>query len=290
VRGVALLLTISLSGHSTGLAQMPSADPADVGTIEGIVTAFYDVINGPAGAPRQWRRDSTLYMPKATFVSMGEKDGKPIPAVMTPEEFRRAVNGELVEKGFFETEVGHRVERFGNVAQVRSAYEMRRAANGPLLGRGVNYLLLYWDGTRWWIANAVWDDERPGNTLPPSWVDRKEPASASAPRIVQLAGSRDQPGLFAQRLTFPPGYCSTVHLHNGELHGLVLRGSLRLGIADSGGKLTVGEYPEGSFVLVPAGRAHVEGAKAGQEAELYVTGVGPIRTTIVDSANAKRCS
>lgn len=269
---------------------MPPADPADVGTIEGIVTAFYDVINGPAGTPRQWRRDSTLYMPKATFVSMGEKDGKPIPAVMTPEEFRRAVNPELVEKGFFETEIGHRVERFGNVAQVRSAYEMRRTAKGHPFGRGVNYLLLYWDGGRWWIANAVWDDERPGNQLPRSWIDSREPASASGPRVVPLAGSRDQLGLFAQRLILPPGYCSAVHTHNGELHGLVTRGTLRLGMADSSGKLTVGEYPEGSFVPVPAGRAHAEGAKAGQETEIYVTGIGPIRTTIVDSAKATGCS
>jgi hypothetical protein len=279
----------ALAIQSAVVAQMPPADPADVSTIEGIVTAFYDVINGPAGTPREWRRDSTLYMPKATFVSMGEKDGKPIPAVMTPEEFRRAVNAELVEKGFFEIEIGHRVERFGNVAQVRSAYEMRRAAKAPVFGRGVNYLLLYWDGGRWWIANAVWDDERPGNKLPPSWIDPKEPASASGPRVVPLSGSRDQPGLFAQSLILPPGYCSAVHTHNGELHGLVRQGTLRLGVADSSGKLTFGEYPEGSFVPVPAGRAHVEGASAAQETEIYVTGVGPIRTTIVDSAKIKRC-
>jgi hypothetical protein len=130
-----------LATGSATVAQMPPGNPADVGTVEGIVAAFYDVINGPPGTPRQWRRDSTLYMPKATFVSMGEKNGKPVPTVMTPEEFRRAVNTELVEQGFFETEIGHRVERFGNVAQVRSVYEMRRTPRGALLGRGVNYLL-----------------------------------------------------------------------------------------------------------------------------------------------------
>ncbi len=290
MRGNALLLVWSVSAVTVGVAQMPPADPADVGTIEGIVTAFYDVINGPAGAPRQWRRDSTLYMPQATLVSMGEKDGKPVAKVMTPEEFRRGVNAELVEKGFFETEIGHRMERFGNVAQVRSVYEMRRTANGPLLGRGVNYLLLYWDRSRWWITNAVWDDERPNSKLPQSWIDRSEAASATAPRIVPLAGSRDRPGLFAQRLILPPGYCSPLHTHNGELHGLVMRGTLRLGVADSSGKVTVSEYPVGSFIPVPAGRTHVEGTSAGEETEIYVTGVGPIRTSIVDSTKASRCS
>jgi hypothetical protein len=153
---------------------MPRADPADVGTIDGIVHAYYDVINGPAGTPRQWRRDSTLYMPGATFVAMKERDGKPAPDIMTPEQFRRATDREFVEQGFFEMEIGHRIERFGHVAQVRSAYETRRATAGPLLGRGVNYLLLYWDGSRWWISSAVWDDERPDNKLPASWVAREE--------------------------------------------------------------------------------------------------------------------
>src|SRR5882724_9689252 len=118
--------------------QMPPADTADVGTIEGIVHAYYDVINGPAGAPRQWRRDSTLYMPGATFVAMRESAGKPAPDIMTPEQFRQAVDHEMVEQGFFETEIGHRIELFGHVAQVRSVYETRHAAKAPLLGRGAN--------------------------------------------------------------------------------------------------------------------------------------------------------
>ncbi|MBA3555542.1 MAG: hypothetical protein M3Q93_11620 [Gemmatimonadota bacterium] len=154
--------------------QLPAADPADVRTIESIVHAFYAVINGPPGAPRQWRRDSTLYMPGARFVAMAERGGRPAADVMTPEEFRRAVDRGFVEEGFFETEIGHRIERFGNVAQVRSVYETRRAAKGPVTSRGVNYLLLYWDGTRWWITGAVWDDERPNNKLPGAWIGRRE--------------------------------------------------------------------------------------------------------------------
>ena len=172
----ALRVISSLVGPAKGSAQMPAADPADVGTIQGIVAAYYDVISGPAGSPRQWRRDSTLYTPGATFVAMREQGGKPVAELMTPEDFRRAFNADFVEKGFFETEIGSRIERFGNVAQVRSVYETRRAATGPLLGRGVNYLLLYWDGARWWITGAAWDDERPGSKLPPSWISRRDRA------------------------------------------------------------------------------------------------------------------
>jgi len=151
-------------------AQGPAANPADVATIPALVGAFYEVISGPAGAPRDWRRDSTLYSEGATFVAMDVKDGKPVYAILTAEEYRRRTNASFVKNGFFETEIGSRIERFGNVAQVRSVYETRRVAGGPLIGRGVNYLMVFWDGTRWWITGAVWDDERPDNPLPPSWV------------------------------------------------------------------------------------------------------------------------
>lgn len=157
-------------------AQAPAPNRADVGTIEGIVHAYYDVINGPPGTPRQWRRDSTLYMPGATFVAMDVKEGRPRASIMTPEQYRRAVDAAFVRDGFFETEIGSRIERFGNVAQVRSAYQTRRTAAGPLTGRGVNYLMLYRDGNRWWISGAVWDDERPDNPLPAAWVGARERA------------------------------------------------------------------------------------------------------------------
>ena len=169
-----LLVAFAIALPAAGAAQTPAADPTDVGTIEAIVHAYYDVINGPPGAPRQWRRDSTLYMPAATFVAMDVRDGKPSPSIMTPEQFRRTADSGMVRNGFYETEIGSRIERFGNVAQVRSAYETRRKAGGPLTGRGVNYLMLYWDGSRWWIAGAVWDDERPDTPLPAVWVGAHE--------------------------------------------------------------------------------------------------------------------
>src|SRR5690348_18368795 len=107
---ISLSLLVAVGGVPAAWAQTPAPDSADVGTIEGIVNAYYDVINGPPGAPRQWRRDSTLYMAAATFVAMSERDGKPVARMMTPEEFRRSTNAEFVKDGFFEIEIGHRSE------------------------------------------------------------------------------------------------------------------------------------------------------------------------------------
>jgi hypothetical protein len=58
-------------------------------------------------------------------------------------------------------------QRIGNVAHVMSTYETRRVADGPITGRGVNSIDLFWDGKRWWITAASWDDERPNAPIPP---------------------------------------------------------------------------------------------------------------------------
>lgn len=160
--GLALLLG-SVSGVP---AQSLAPRPEDVATIDGIIKAFYDVVSGPAGVPRQWQRDSTLYIPRVQFVAMSIEKGKPVAAVMDHGEFARRYEGAFVDRGFFERETKRVTQRFGNIVHVLSAYEYRATENGPVQGRGVNSIQLFWDGTRWWIASATWDDERPGNPIP----------------------------------------------------------------------------------------------------------------------------
>ena len=92
--------------------QAPVADVFDVGTIADIVRVSYEVISGPAGTPRQWRRDSTLYSPTATFIAMSERDGKPVVTTMSADDYRRKNNEDLVKNGLFERELGSRIERF----------------------------------------------------------------------------------------------------------------------------------------------------------------------------------
>jgi hypothetical protein len=173
-RAVAAFATVALALAAPLRAQQPAADPADVGTIEDIVRVSYEVISGPPGTPRQWRRDSTLYAPGAMFHALREDStGKVDVYSMTPEEYRRRTDKGFVKNGLIEYEIGTHAERFGNVAQVRSVYAMRRTTDGPVTARGVNYFQLYWDGTRWWITGMVWDDERKGNPIPKAWIGAK---------------------------------------------------------------------------------------------------------------------
>lgn len=162
----ALLLTAGQLQAQVTVETIP-ANPADVSSIDAIMKTFYEVISGPAGEPRQWSRDRTLYIPDMRFVSMDVgADGKPVANVMSHQQFVDRSNTMLVKNGFYEEEI-HRVTRkFGNITHVFSTYTMRQKAGGPLIGRGVNSIQLFWDGTRWWIANATWDDERKDNPIP----------------------------------------------------------------------------------------------------------------------------
>jgi quercetin dioxygenase-like cupin family protein len=118
-------------------------------------------------------------------------------------------------------------------------------------------------------------------------LSAQDTGRTAAPRVTNLAGARDRPGLFTQRLFLPAHYCGPLHTHDRELHGLVLRGVLQMGFEDSAGRIEVREYPAGSFVPVPAGRRHVEGSPV--ETEIHLSGVGPVHTTVVDSTRRNRC-
>jgi hypothetical protein len=125
------------------------------------------VICGPAGQPRQWARDRTLYIPGIRFVSMSvEKDGKPRAEVTTHQEYVDRSDAGMVKNGFYEVEIHRVTKRFGNIAHVFSTYETRRSKESPVSRRGVNSIELFWDGTRWWIASAIWDEERKDNPIP----------------------------------------------------------------------------------------------------------------------------
>jgi len=178
-----ILLFASLAGAQQTPALVPphvdvpaiSPRAEDVATIDGIMKAFYDVISGPAGQPRQWSRDRTLYIADIRFVAMSEdKAGKPVAQIASHQQFVDYADPVLVKDGFYEREIHRVTERFGNIAHVFSTYESRQKADGPIIARGINSVELFYDGKRWWIASNIWDDERPDNPLPAHYLPAKK--------------------------------------------------------------------------------------------------------------------
>jgi hypothetical protein len=142
-----------------------AARPDDVGSIEGIVKAYYEVVNVPKDAPRQWDRDRTLYSPWIRFVAVGRaSEGHPAEVNVWSHQDLVDESEPLVAQGFREVEIHRTVTRYGNIAHVMSTYETFLAGK---TARGVNSLELYWDGKRWWIASAMWQSEDADHPIPP---------------------------------------------------------------------------------------------------------------------------
>ena len=147
-----------------------AADPADVETLDGIIAAFYDVVSGPAGEPRDWARDSTLYLPGVRFTVVRRGADGVLVARTLDHGTWAAGAAPALEGGFFEREIHRSTRRFGPIADVFSTYEWSRTEGGPAGGRGINSLQLFHDGSRWWITAALWADEEPGTPIPPGFL------------------------------------------------------------------------------------------------------------------------
>ena len=98
--------------------------PEDVSTLDDIMKAFYETISGPAGQPRQWARDRTLYIPGVRFVATGIQDGKIDARVLDHQSYVDWVNDDFVRQGFFEREI-HRVARGSGISRTSSALMSR---------------------------------------------------------------------------------------------------------------------------------------------------------------------
>src|SRR5882724_376416 len=85
----------------------------DVATLDGIIAAFYDVISGPAGKPRQWSRDRTLYIPEIKFLEPRRSKGAITPLVMDHQSYVDRVDASMVKDGFYEREIHRVTETFG---------------------------------------------------------------------------------------------------------------------------------------------------------------------------------
>lgn len=148
------------------------ADPVDVASPDAIIGALYDVISGPAGQSRNWNRMRSLFAPGARLIPTGKRaDGSTSMRTLDVEGYIAGPGQSIEAGGFFEREIGRRMERFGNVLHAFSAYESRRKADDAKpFARGINSIQLYGDGTRWFIVTVLWDSERADNPIPARYI------------------------------------------------------------------------------------------------------------------------
>ena len=138
---------------------------ADIETIDGIIKAYYDVISGPAGQPRDWERDVSLHHPNALISVTGkDKNNKPFIVSQNLSDYHKSFG--IPKFGFWEYEIKREMQTFGNITHVWTTYETKKEKNGPVTERGINSIQLYNDGNRWWILSWMFDSERTDNPIP----------------------------------------------------------------------------------------------------------------------------
>ena len=156
--------------------------PADAASVDSIVAALYASVSHPPGGSPDFDRMRVIFL----YVGMLVPPVKPGQEIMGADidgfssrfqrgEAARKEKGEAASPGFYEREISRRTDCFGNVCQIFSTYESRRAASDEKpFERGINSIQLVRDGKRWWIASVAWDAERSDNPIPPPYLPSKQ--------------------------------------------------------------------------------------------------------------------
>ena len=162
-------------------------DPADLASPEALVQAAYEVIHREPGGDYDWPRARPLFLPQAVEIPNTEQTGGPL-AVLNPEAFRRLVSaatpiGGPDDHGFQEEQTHATVHRYGDVAQVFSAYQKHDWGSDEITGRGINaFQLVRQPGGAWKIVSIIWDEEEGAGPIPAryggSGADRPETDAA----------------------------------------------------------------------------------------------------------------
>jgi len=143
---------------------IPAANPADVGSIDAILAAVYDVISGPAGKKRNWDRMRSLFIPGARLIPNNPRQtGGYGSRVWGIDDYIARAEPFFDKEGFYEKEVARKLETFGRIAHVFSTYESRHGLDDAKpFQRGINSIQLMNDGTRWWVVTIFrqGDDEK----------------------------------------------------------------------------------------------------------------------------------
>jgi hypothetical protein len=162
-----------LQGDLASHPGIPAAKPADVNSVDAILTALYSVISGPRGQPRDWDRMRSLFLPSARLIpARAAKDSPHADALfLTIDDYIARSSGTMTSSGFFERSIHNDIQQFGNIVHVWSTYESRHNADDATpFARGINSIQILKDGDRYWIINILWDSERPTNPIPAKYL------------------------------------------------------------------------------------------------------------------------
>lgn len=133
----------------------------DVSSIDAIIDAYYAVISGASTDPWQFERDKYIHSNTAVITRLDEKgaatthslEAEYLPLLLVPKE------------DFYEKELKRTIDKFGPMAQVWSAYEVRTNPETASNIRGLNSIQLHFENGRWFIDSWTTQMETETNTM-----------------------------------------------------------------------------------------------------------------------------
>lgn len=118
--------------------------------------------------------------------------------------------------------------------------------------------------------------------LTPEQVRWQDVPDGYGARIATIAGDPTKPGVYVQRVRFPPHVMDRPHWHPGDRYVTVLKGTWFTGTGATFDPAKAVPLGAGSYMFHPARALHWDGSNSDEEVIVQVVGLGPLDTTSAD--------
>jgi hypothetical protein len=141
----------------------------DVKSITAIINTYYAVVSGSSDEPWEFERDNYIHSKNAFITRFDENrkaethslEAEYIPIGLSPKE------------NFYEKELKRRVSKYGNIAQVWSAFEIRTEPKTESNIKGLNSIQNHFENGRWWIDRWTCGMESDKKTLVTDFLNKE---------------------------------------------------------------------------------------------------------------------
>ncbi|WKK74215.2 hypothetical protein QYS49_20865 [Marivirga salinae] len=158
----ALIIAINLMICSTAFGQtLDKKYGKDVTSIDAIIVAYYDVVSGSSEDTWQFERDKYIHSENAIITRL-DQNGKADVHSLEAEYIPMGLNP---REDFYEKELKRVVTKYGNMAQVWSAFEIRTEPETTTDIRGLNSIQLHYEIGRWYIDSWTCEMASDDNTV-----------------------------------------------------------------------------------------------------------------------------
>lgn len=118
--------------------------------------------------------------------------------------------------------------------------------------------------------------------MTPEQIHWQDLPDAHGAQIANIAGDPNGPGLYVQRVRFPPHVMDRPHWHPGDRYVTVIKGTWYTGTGAGFDPARTVALKRGGYMFHPARDLHWDGSNSDEEVIVQVVGLGPVETTAAD--------